>query len=503
MACLLGVDNGLTMTKAVVFDESGLALGVARRRIAQRFPAPRHVERDMEEMWRETAAAIREAVAASGRPASDIKAAAVTAHGDGLYLIDRDGHALGAGVLSLDSRAGDVMQRWSREGVVEAALSLTGQSPHVSAPAALLAWMGEHAPQRFAAIGAVLSAKDWLRFKLTGVVATDPTEASTSFADPHTQTYSAAALRLYGLEALGEALPQIKGCAEVVGGVSAEAAELCGLWPGLPIVTGLHDVTASALGIGAHEPDTLAIVAGTYSINEVVSSSLRLDARWMARNAVTPGLYNNMAISPASTANYDWFIDTFCKAEAGCKAKAGADIHARLAAEYEAARARPSTALFHPYLFGSPFGEAASGAFFGLRGWHERGAVLRAVMEGVVFNHRVHVDVLREGFAVKEIRLTGGGSRNPAFAQSFADALDAPVTVAAVEEAAAFGAALCAGAGVGLYPSPQEGARALVKPAATFTPDAARCADMDRRYAVFCRLAEAMAPVWPQIEALA
>jgi L-xylulokinase len=496
LACLLGVDNGLTVTKAVVFDESGRALGVARRRIAQRFPSPRHVERDMDEMWRETAEAIREAVALSGRPICDLKAAAVTAHGDGLYLIDRQGRALGPGVLSLDSRAIEVMQRWRADGVFDAGLALTGQSPHVSAPAALLAWIAEHEPQRFAAIGAVLSAKDWLRLKLTGIVATDPTEASASFTDPHTQTYSEAALRLYGLEALAVALPPIKSCDEVVGGVSAEAAELCGLTPGLPVVAGLHDVTASALGIGAHEPEKLAIVAGTYSINEVVSSKLRLDARWMARNGVAAGFYNNMAISPASTANYDWFIDTFCKAEAGV------DIHEMLAAEIVAARARPSTALFHPYLFGSPFGEAASGAFFGLRGWHDRGDALRALMDGVVFNHRVHVDALREGFEIKEIRLTGGGSRTPAFAQTFADALGAPVSVVAVDEAAAFGAALCAGAGVGLYASPQEGARALVKPASTYLPDARRREDMDRRYAVFRRLAEALAPVWPEIEAL-
>ena len=117
MACLLGVDNGLTVTKAVVFDESGAPLAVARRRIAQAKPAPRHVERDMEEMWRETAAAIRDAIVASGRPASDIKAVAATAHGDGLYLIDRAGRPLGPGVLSLDSRAAETVARWRADGI--------------------------------------------------------------------------------------------------------------------------------------------------------------------------------------------------------------------------------------------------------------------------------------------------------------------------------------------------------------------------------------------------
>ena len=85
------------------------------------------------------------------------------------------------------------------------------------------------------------------------------------------------------MEALHDALPQVKGCAEIAGEVTREAAEACGLEAGTPVVTGLHDVTASALGIGAHEPDVLAIVAGTYSINEIVSSAPRTDARWFAR----------------------------------------------------------------------------------------------------------------------------------------------------------------------------------------------------------------------------
>ena len=116
MACLLGIDNGATVTKAVAFDESAAPLAVARRRIAQANPAPRHVERDMDAMRRETAAAIREAVAASGRPASDIKALGATAHGDGLYLIDR---ARRAACASARPRAGALLadrRRARRQG---------------------------------------------------------------------------------------------------------------------------------------------------------------------------------------------------------------------------------------------------------------------------------------------------------------------------------------------------------------------------------------------------
>lgn len=503
MASLLGIDNGLTVTKAVIFDADGTQLAVARRRVPQSMPHPRFVERDMAGLWRATADAIREAIALSGRSAGDIKAVAATAHGDGLYLLDRDRRPLGPGILSLDSRAGGVIDRWSATSLFDDALALTGQVPHVSAPSALLAWLKESDPDRYGRIAHILSCKDWLRFCLTGAIGTDRTEASTSFTDFRTQEFAPQAMRLFGLEELFEALPPVAHSAEIVGHVTAEAAEATGLARGTPVACGLHDVTASALGMGGHEVDTLAIVAGTYSINEVVSEQPRIDRRWLCRNAIDAGQWNNMAISPASTANYDWFLDTFCRAEQAAADASDTSIHEALAREIDAALKKPSTILFHPYLFGSPYGDGASGSFVGLHGWHDRGDMLKAVLEGIVFNHRAHVDALRDGFPVREIRLTGGGSRNPAFVQMFADALDAPVAVTSTDEAAAFGAALCAGAAVGLFASPQEGARQVGMEVHRFQPDPAASAASNERFSLFCRIAEALRPQWPEIEKLA
>jgi L-xylulokinase len=499
---LLGIDNGLTVSKAVVFDIDGTQQSVARRRIPQSMPQPRWVERDMLGLWRSTAEAIAEAIAASGRPASDMEAVATTAHGDGVYLVDRDRHPLGPGILSLDSRAGDVVARWSREGIFNAALELTGQVPHVSAPSALLAWIKQNDPPRYRKIGSVLACKDWLRLCLTGSVDADPTEASTSFTDFRTQDYSTAALRLYGLEELSEALPAVKASSQIVGHVTREAASVTGLLVGTPVAGGLHDVTASALGIGAHEVNVLAIVAGTYSINEVVSAVPHTDERWFCRNAIEPGHWNNMAISPASTANYDWFLDTLCRAEQEAAAARGASVHDAIASELDAALKRRSTVLFHPFLFGSPYGEVASASFFGLHGWHDRGDLIKSVLEGIVFNHRTHIDALRAGFQFRSARLTGGGSRNPAFAQLFADALGMPITVAKVDEAAAFGAALCAGAAIGRYVSPGDGARRLVGTGTNYEPNEERSQELNARFAVYARLADALNPLWRDIEAL-
>ena len=503
MPCLVGIDNGLTVTKVVVFDEFGTPLAVARRRLLQVIPHPRHVERDMAELWRATAAAIGEALARSGRPASDVAAVAATAHGDGLYLLDPAGKPLGNGILSLDSRAGSIAKAWVDDGTAAAALARTGQMPHAAAPSALLAWVRDNEPERFARIGHVLACKDWLRFSLTGTLGTDLTEASTSFTDVATQAYGDGILPLFGLAELPCRLAAVARPDAVVGAVSAAAAAETGLAAGTPVVAGLHDVTASALGIGGYGEGVIAIVAGTYSINETVSRAPKTDPRWFCRNGLLPGEWNNMAISPASAANYDWFLDTFCGIERRAAEAAGGSIHAELGAELAAALERPSTALFHPYLFGSPHGAEASAGFLGLRAWQDRGDLLRALVEGIAFNHRLHVDALREGFAPTAVRLTGGISRNPLIAEIFADVLAITVTVSATEEAAAWGAALCAGAGVGLWSSPLEDPRDLAALDRQYRPEPRRSAELEERYRLHCKITQALAPLWPSIEALA
>ena len=503
MALLLGIDNGLTVTKAVIFAENGQVLATARRRVAQSMPRARHVERDMGDLWTQTAAAIAEAVAACGRPATQIAAVAATAHGDGLYLLDRQAQPLGPGILSLDSRAGDLAGVWLRDGTADRALALTGQVPHASAPSAILAWIRDNQPERFGRIGHVLACKDWLTFCLTGRIGTDLTEASTLFTNVGTQNFDPDALAVFGLGALRNALPPVALPDQVVGHVTGAAAAATGLAPGTPVVAGLHDVTASALGSGGYGRGTVAIVAGTYSINETVSAEPRTDARWFCRNGLRRGEWNAMSISPASAANYDWFLDTLCGSDRRAAEAEGRAFHAEIVPEIAAALSRPSSAIFHPYLFGSPHGPQASGAFLGLHGWHDRGQMLRAVVEGIAFNHRHHVDALRDGFAPGAARLTGGISRSPVFAQLFADVLDMPVTTSDTDEAAAWGAALCAGSGVGLFDSPVADPRDLAALTTTYHPDPGRAADLSRRYGVFNNLVAALSPLWPRIEDLA
>jgi L-xylulokinase len=469
---LLGLDSGSTATKAVIFDTTGRTVAVGSRRVEQRQPRPRHVERDMQETWAAASGAIRDALEQSQVSADAIAAVGVTGHGDGLYLVDHEGAPLGPGMLSLDSRAFDVREQWREAGVLQQALELTGQQPYPYAAVSLLKWIQVNEPERYAKIGHVLFCKDWLRLCLTGVPATDPTEASSSFTDVRTQQYSADVLDLYGLASFGRALPQIISSTSIAGYVTAQAGAQTGLKEGTPVACGL---------------------------NEILSDRPQLDPRWSCRNGTRPGQWMNMSISPASSSNVDWFLREFFAHEAQQASQRGCSLFDLIGDELQAAFAEPSSVMFHPFLFGSPFEQPASASFFGIRGWHRRAHLARAVLEGMVFNHRYHVEALTSALPARRAGLTGGGSSSPMLAQLFADTLGIPIDIPENQEASALGAALCAGVSAGAFASLAEAGSRACRIQRTHQPDPERHAQLTEAYNLYMQLISGMNPLWPAL----
>jgi L-xylulokinase len=485
---VVGVDAGNTVVKAAVFDRQGKLLERHSVRLPAMTPAPRQVERDVNVLRAGVGEVLR--VVTAGHP-ERIAAVGVTGHGDGIYLLDADANPTRPGVLSLDSRAHDVVRRWQTDGTAAALFELTAQEPWAPSPAALLGWFAEHEPDTLARTRWIVGCKDTVTSWLTGVVGTDLTEASTSFSDPATQEYSRAALERIGLGALFDRLAPIHGCTEVIGEVRPEVAALTGLPPGVPVVAGLHDVDASAIGTGVYRPGELSVVAGSYSINQMVSDRPEPSPRWCSRNFAERGRWMNMALSPASAANMEWFAQTLCATELAELADPG-ELFDRLNSEAAAALDTESDVLYLPFLYGAPSGAQPAAAFAGLRGWHSRGHLVRAVCEGVVHTHRWHVDDLRARFQPHSARLTGGAARSQVWTQMFADGLGLPITVTAQDEAGALGAAMCAGIGAGWYPDLAAATAEAVHDAATVQPTSAGASRMDAAYRRFRALSTAM-----------
>jgi L-xylulokinase len=476
---LLGVDAGQTATKAVLFDLAGQAVAVGSTRCPTVNPHPRWVERDMDDVWTAAADAIQQCIADAPGP---ILAVGIVGHNDGLYLVGANGKPVRAGITAMDSRAHEEVERWRPQ--FDELLALTGLVPFEGAPSALAAYLLRHEPSVMDSARWLLFCKDWLRLRLTGEIATDRTEACASFCDVRTGEYSDRALELLGLSGLRDKLPPIRGCSDVVGTVTPEAAERTGLAVGTPVVVGAHDVDGAAIGDGILHAGQLSLMAGTFSINQVISDAVSTNIRWQARGFLTPGRWLNMSTSPASATNLDWLLRTVT----------GPIPHDEIDAEIQAVAADPSDIVFHPFLYGSPHGPGASASFLGLRGWHSRGHVLRALYEGVVCNHRTHVEALRSSFPTGPVaRLSGGGSRSSVWPQLFADGLGVDIEITDTTEAGARGAAVLAGLGIGTWPDLDTAVANTVRVNRRFTHDPLAAQRFDDIYSRYQQSVQALA----------
>ncbi|QDY99731.1 carbohydrate kinase [Nitratireductor mangrovi] len=493
---LLGLDAGNTVIKAVLFDADGRQVAMHGLDGHSRTPQPGCVERDVDELWANAREAIRACIAKAGIEPAQIAAVGTAGHGNGLYLLDRDGEAL-VGIQSLDTRAAALASELdAASGAAMHAINL--QRPWPSQTPVLLAWLKRHEPEFYAKAGTLLFAKDVVTFHLTGERASEISDMSgAGLLRLPEATYDSELLALYGLEDARAMLPSLHQPTGIAGRVTATAAETTGLREGTPVVGGLFDVVASALGSGAVGPGDASIVAGSWSINQVFSDAPVRDDRVFMISAYGDRRFANMENSATSAANLEWYVRTLIE-----RGGHHDDPFAMVNELVEAVRPAPDDPLFHPFLYGGRMGAHQRGGFYGLGGWHGEGHLLRALFEGVMFEHRRHVEVLaKAGVRFDKAALSGGGSRSRCWPQMFADGLGVPVTVAEARETGALGAAIAAAVGVGIHADDVAAVRAMTRPERTYAPEVGMAAHYDRRYGIWTRLTAAMEPIWKDLEA--
>lgn len=417
----VGLDLGSTLVKAVRFTPRGRVLATARRRVRVDRPQPGWVERDAEATWFAAAACLRE-VSRGGQ----VAAVGVSGCGNGGVFLDSKGKCLRPGILSSDTRAAALTPARTATGI-----GYPGQLP------VLLDWMDEHDRACATKLVHVLFWKDFIRYKLTGSLATDDTDVgaagwSRSLNDPR--------------------LPPIKSAVEVGGHVSDDAARRVGLPAGTPVAVGCIDCEAAALGSGIGTGGDISMVAGTWAINQVYRShGARPGKVFLCNPSAEAGRWLWLEGSPHSAANLDWAAQNWFP-------------HLPLANVIaRAAKSESAGAFFVPRV------QQEKGAFFGLGQRHGPVHLIRAVMEGIAFSHRVQVE--RLGVDVKSgVRLSGGATRSRFWCQLFSDILQRPVEVPRGDEIGALGAALTAGVLVGMWPSLEIAQNETVRVARRFEP---------------------------------
>ncbi len=502
---LLGIDNGNTVSKAAIFDLHGQEIAVAGCKVETAYPHPGWTERDMEGFWQSTASAIRAVLAKSGVSPKDIAGIGNCGHGNGIYLLDKQGRPLRNGIQSMDSRAADIITEWQQRGVAASAFPYTIQSFWPAQPNALLAWIKQHEPQNYASIGAVLMCKDYVKYRLTGEVTGDYTDMSaTSLMDVRNQCYSRDLLALYDLSEIYDALPPLKHSFEVAGQVTRGAAEETGLAVGTPVVGGMFDVDASAVGCGAVNVGQACIVAGTWGINQVITEQPLVDpSLFMTTLFSDPGKFLSIEASATSATNLEWFITQCCGDERAEAARRGISVYEVCSEEVASISPDSTNIIFHPFLYGSNVQPTARAGFYGMAGWHTRAHLLRALYEGVVFCHLSHLEKLRlAGAQVRTARMTGGGSRSQMWTQMFADTMQVPMEVSDGTEVGARGAALSAGVGTGIYRDYADAAEQAVKIVRVQEPNPANTPFYLARYAEYQRLVQVMQAPWEALNRL-
>lgn len=455
MDTLLGIDLGTSACKAVLVSSDGTILRESNHSYPVYTPHPLWSEQHPEDWWEAAARAIRNLLSDGDIRPDCIRGVGLTGQMHGLVLLNPSGKVLRPAILWNDQRSHAQCDAITRLLGLDTLLAATGNAVLPGFTAPKLIWVRENEPQIYADTSAVLLPKDYLRFRLTGELATDVTDASgTALFDVGRRCWSDAVLD--ALEIPKHWLPAVFESSQTGGAITPAAAEATALRTGTPVVVGAGDQAAAAIGCGVMEPGDMCITLGTSGVVFAVTDVHRavpggaLHAFCHAR----PQRWHLMGVMLSAGGSLQWW----CGALYGDAAHHNGDANYAAMIE-EAAEVAPGCdgLFFLPYLSGERTPHAnphARGAFVGLTVRHRRGHMTRAVLEGVALGLRDSLDLIRfAGVEPRTAKITGGGARSAVWRQIIADVLNIPLTTTSAAQGGAFGAALLAGAGTGVFTS--------------------------------------------------
>ena len=484
---LAGLDIGTTGCKAAIFDEVGTLLASASREYAVDIPHPTWAEQDAENVWRLAQDALGEAIAAAGT--REIVAIGLSVQGEAVMPVDARGRALRPAILGMDTRVGR-QNEWLRQTFGgEHLFARTGMPIHPVNTLPKLLWLKKHEPDIWDGATQFLLYEDFLIHRMTGEAVISRCLASrTQLFDIPENRWSAEILR--ALELNESRLAKVVPSGFAAGPMDAGLAQSLGLRKAPLVVTGGHDQACGALGVGLTRPGLAMVSTGTAEVVEVALPEPALNETLYNGNIsvyahVVPGLYLAMALNHSGGLLLRWFRDTVCQEELRQAQERGVDAYNLILAD---ASPDPTDLLLLPHFGGSgtPMVDTASkGAILGLTFSTSKTELAKAVLEGLTYELRINLDLLREGGVdIRELRAIGGGARSDLWLQLKADITATPVVRPRVTEAACWGAALLAGVGAGVYASAAQASEEMLNLEQRFEPDSERQAQYEERFAL-------------------
>lgn len=494
---LLGLDNGNTMTKAALFDLSGREIAVCSEPVSTLYPQPGHSERDMQELWLQSGKAIRAVLKSSAINPAQIAALGCSGHGNGVYLLDRQRQPLKA-IQSLDSRATDLVEQWQTQGLGEQIYAYNLQGIWPAQTAVLLAWLKRYDRAIYDKIGTAFCCKDYINYCLTGQLCSDYSDISgAGLMQISSRKIEPRLLALYGLSEALSYLPKLFYSTDIIGQVTEAAATMTGLKPGTPVIAGMFDVVAGALGSAVNSTGEGSLIAGTWSINQLIVDKPIANPQVFMNCIFDQQRYLLIESSATSATNLEWFVREFCQREQAQAKQLGRSVFDLCNEKVAGIELCADLPFYLPFLHGCNDHKNARAGFYGVAAWHTQAHLLHAVFEGVVFAHLGHVNkLIGAGTPFNSAALAGGGANSEVWSQMFADVLNVPIKISSGREIGAKGAALCAAIAVNLFPDMSSAITALCSIDKIYTPNAALAACYQQRYQHYQRLICVMSETW-------
>ena len=451
---ILAHDLGTSGNKATLFDEQGRLIASRTRSYNTIYKDGNIAEQNPNDWWKAIVETTRDLV--KNIDSEDIKGVALSGQMMGCLCVDKNGRPLRNHMLYCDQRS-QQQEKFLNENIDPLKFyQITGHRISASYSIEKLMWVRDNEPDIFAETDKMLNAKDYINFLLCGTIATDPSDASgTNAYDINNWCWSEEIIDKSGLSL--SLFTTVKSSIDVIGEVTAKAAEETGLKKGTPVICGGGDGSCAGVGVGSVTPGSTYNYLGSSSwvaltVEKPIVDDMRRTMNWAH---VVPGMLHPSGTMQTAGASYNWMVNQLCMNEKEIAQKNNQSVFDIIDNDISQSHIGSNKLLFLPYLLGerSPRWDVnAKGAFIGLTLSHTHGDMLRSVMEGITMNLGLIVNIFRNHLPINEITVIGGCAQNPIWQQMMADIYQTRIKVPNyLEEATSMGAAILAGIGAGVF----------------------------------------------------
>lgn len=472
----IGIDIGTSSVKLLAMDEQGSVRKSVSREYPLYFPRPLWSEQNPEDWWQQTIQGLKELLA--DLPKADVKAISFSGQMHGLVTLDREDNVIRPAILWNDQRTEKECKYLNEEIGQKTISEWTGNLALTGFTAPKVLWVKENEPENFAKISKIMLPKDYIAYRLSGVFATDMSDASgTLYLDVKNRTWSQPMLELLGITEAQ--LPKLFESYAEIGMMKKELAEELGLPETVRIIIGGGDQAVAAVGGGVVRPGACSVSLGTSGVVFASTENFFVDDKNSLHSFChANGKYHQMGVTLAAAASLKWWTEEINKSE---------DFDGLLL-EAEAAAIEDSI-FYLPYLMGerTPHNDPnCRGTFIGMNMTHERKHMTRAVLEGVAFSLRDTFEIMKAmGIEIPVVSINGGGAKSKLWCEIFANVLNVSVIKLNANEGPAYGAAILAAVGCGLYPSVEEACDALIQVTDRIEPQADEVSLYHQKYDKF------------------